>query len=54
MKYSDSDGDLITIGNDLEVRSAVEEWVETNEAALRQQLIPDFELWWVETISRAH
>jgi len=48
LKYTDSDGDLITIGNDEDIKDAIQEWMEANEAALRQQVMPDFELHWVE------
>ena len=48
LKYTDSDGDLITIGNDDDIKDAIQEWMEANEAALRQGMMPDFELQWAE------
>lgn len=48
LKYMDSDGDLITIGNDEDIKDAISEWMEANDAALQQSLTPDFELKWHE------
>ena len=48
LKYKDSDGDEVTIRSDEDVHIAIEDWGMANEDQIREGLVPDFQLNWVE------
>ena len=48
LRYKDPDDEMITISNDEDVQLAIEEWVAKHEEQLRQNVIPDFDLFWHE------
>lgn len=48
LRYTDEDGDYVTIKTDDDVQIAIDDWVVRNEEQLKKGIIPDFDLFWHE------
>ncbi|KAL8826567.1 MAG: hypothetical protein Q9191_003718 [Dirinaria sp. TL-2023a] len=48
LRYTDEDGDYVTIKTDDDVQIAIDDWVIRNEEQLKKGIVPDFDLFWHE------